>query len=148
MLLRRCSAAKHLAAGELENVHRFEHAESLLTLYTHPRSKRRDRDAIAQVTIRLTYLSGKTRAKLFNGFRRSFLVYLASHAVCAIETVAFKLILQSLMSLRNNAIRRQFKHAPASWKEVSRFVPSTHTTADKPCVLRQFLLQIPCCPKA
>ena len=42
--------------------------------------------------------------------------------IAYIETVPFKLILPSLMSLRNNAMRREYRHAAPNWTEVKRFV--------------------------
>jgi hypothetical protein len=42
--------------------------------------------------------------------------------IAYIETVPFKLILPSLMSLRDNAKRREYTHAAPSWRGVNRFV--------------------------
>ncbi len=60
--------------------------------------------------------------------------------------MAFKLILQSLMSLRNNAIRGG-SSTPASWKEVSRFVAKyAYDKLTNLVSYGSFCLQIPCCP--
>lgn len=57
-----------------------------------------------------------------------------------IETVPFKLILLPPMSLRNDTMRREYKHATPSWKEVNRFVAKyVKDKLAKPCVFRQFL---------